>query len=202
MTLAVKVALNPNTINQTIALQFSDGRERVYRRPGQRFADVNVNQRLPFGSGSVMFWGAFSFKERTLLCVIDGNLYGNRYLQEVIQPFVIPAFQHIGAATMFQDDNARPHRERVVTDFLRQDNVNRMDLSPYSSDLNPIVHARDELGRRLLSNHAPPTNHAHLARMLVAESQAVPQDFFQRLANSMRRRCTECINARRGYTHN
>ena len=39
------------------ALQFSDGKERVNRRPGERFADVNVNQRLPFGGGSVMVWG-------------------------------------------------------------------------------------------------------------------------------------------------
>ena len=88
------------------ALQFRDGRERMYRRPGERFADVNVNQRLPFGDGSVMVWDAFSFNDRTPLYVIDGNLNGNRYLQEVIQPFVIPALQRIGAATMFQDDNA------------------------------------------------------------------------------------------------
>ena len=46
------------------ALRFSDGRERVYRRPGERFADVNVNQRLPFGGGSVMVWGAFLFNDR------------------------------------------------------------------------------------------------------------------------------------------
>ena len=33
---------------------------------------------------------------------------------------------------IFQDDNARPHRARVVTDFFRQHNVNRMDWPPYS----------------------------------------------------------------------
>ena len=51
------------------------------------------------------------------------------------------------------------------------------------------------------SKHAPPSNHAHLARMLVAEWQATPQAFFQRLVNSMRWRCADCINARGGYTH-
>ena len=97
------------------------------------------------------------------------NLNGSRYLLEVIQPFVIPALQRIGAAAMFQDDNARPHRARVFTDFLRQHNVNRMDLPSYSPDLKSIEHAWDEFGRRLRINHAPPTNYAHLARMLVAE---------------------------------
>ena len=53
-----------------------------------------------------MVWGAFSFNDRTPLYVIDGNLSGNRYLQEVIQPSVIPALQRIGAAAMFKDDNA------------------------------------------------------------------------------------------------
>ena len=71
------------------------------------------------------------------------NLIGNRYLQEVIQPFVIPALQRIGAVAMFLDENARPHHARVVTDFLRQHNVNRMDWPPYLPDLNPIEHARD-----------------------------------------------------------
>ena len=118
-----------------------------------------------------MVWGAFSFNDLTPLHVIDGNLNGNRYLLEVIQPFVISVLQRIGAAAMFQYDNARPHRARVVTDFLRQHNVNRMDWPPYSPDLNPIEHAWDELGCRLRSNYAPPTNHAHLARMTVAECQ-------------------------------
>ena len=122
-----------------------------------------------------MVWGAFSFNDWTSLYVADGNLNGNRYLQKVIQPFVIPALQRIGAAAMFQDDNTRPHRARVFTYFVRQHNVNRMDWPPYSPDLNPIEHAWDELGRRLRSNYAPPTNYAYLALMLVTEWQAIPQ---------------------------
>ena len=121
----------------------------MYRCPEERFADVNANQHLPFGGGSVMVWGAFLFNDRTPLYVIDGNLNGNHYLQEVIQPFVIPELLRISAVAMFEDDNARPHHARVVTDFLRQNNVNRMDWSPYSPDLNPIEHAWDELRRRL-----------------------------------------------------
>ena len=131
MSMRLKTPINQSISDESrFVLQFSDGRERVYRRPGQRFADANVNQRLPFGGGSFMVWSAFSFNDRTPLYVIDGHLNGNRYLQEVIQSFVILALKRIGAAAMFQDDNARTDRARVVTDFLRQRNVNRMDLLP------------------------------------------------------------------------
>ncbi|XP_041366837.1 uncharacterized protein LOC121381288 [Gigantopelta aegis] len=59
---------------------------------------------------------------RTPLYIINGNLIGQRYLNEIVQPFVIPLLQRIGPGAWFQDDNARPHRARVVTDFLQQQN--------------------------------------------------------------------------------
>ncbi|KAL5005261.1 hypothetical protein ScPMuIL_018717 [Solemya velum] len=55
-------------------MHFNDDREHVYRRPRERFADVNVSQRLPFGGGSAMVWDASSFHNQTPLTVIDGNL--------------------------------------------------------------------------------------------------------------------------------
>ena len=100
----------------------------------------------------------------------------------------------------FQDDNARPHRARVVTDFLQQQNVQHMDWPAYSSDLSPIEHAWDELGRQVRSHHVPAVNLRKLAQRLVAETQAIPQRYFQRLMNSMRQCCQECVNANGGYT--
>ena len=42
------------TDESRFSIQFNDGRVRVYRRPGERFADVNDRQRHRFGGGSVM----------------------------------------------------------------------------------------------------------------------------------------------------
>ena len=53
------------TDESRISIQFNDGRVRVYRRPGERFADVNVRQRHRFGGGSVMVWGGISIHHRT-----------------------------------------------------------------------------------------------------------------------------------------
>ena len=45
------------TDESRITLFRSDGRQRVYRRRGERFADACVLERDRFGGGSVMVWG-------------------------------------------------------------------------------------------------------------------------------------------------
>ena len=129
------------TDESRFSIQFNYGRVRVYRRPGECFADVNVRQRHRFGGGSVMVWGGISIHHRTPLYVVDGNLTGIHYLNEIIRPLVLPGLQQIGGGAVLQDDNARPHRARVVTDFLRQQGIARMDWPAYSPDLAPIEHA-------------------------------------------------------------
>ena len=189
------------TDESRFSIQFNDGRVRVYRHPGECFADVNVRQRHRFGGGSVMVWGGISIHHRTPLYVVDGNLTGIRYLNEIIRPLVLPGLQQIGGGAVLQDDNARPHRARVVTDFLRQQGIARMDWPAYSPDLAPIEHACDELGRRVRHNHAPPANLHDMGQLLMAEWQAIPQEFFRRPINSMRQPCVECTRAGGGFTH-
>ena len=92
-------------------------------------------------------WGGISIHHRTPLYVVDGNLTGIRYLNEIIRPLILPGIQQIGGGSVLQDDNARPHHARVVTDFLRQQGIARIDWPAYSPDLAPIEHAWDELGR-------------------------------------------------------
>ena len=157
----------------------------------------NLRTATRFGGGSVMVWGGISIHHRTPLYVVDGNLTG---IKEIIRPLVLPGIQQIGGGAVLQDDNARPHRARVVTDFLRQQGIARMDWPAYSPDLAPIEHAWDELGRRVRNNHAPPANLHDMGQLLMAEWQAITQEFFRRLINSMKQRCVECIRARGGFT--
>ena len=41
-------------------LSWADGRQLVWRRVGERFADVNVN-RVPHGGSGVMVWAGISY---------------------------------------------------------------------------------------------------------------------------------------------
>ena len=101
-------------------LDSTDGRSRVYRRVGERYADACVIQRQSFGSGSVTVWGGITAHGRTPLVVVAGNLTGIRYLDEIVQPYVIPFIQAQANNVTFQQDNARPHVARVVRDYLTQ----------------------------------------------------------------------------------
>lgn len=55
---------------------------------------------------------------KTDLLVIEGNLNANRYVQEVLTPHVVPYAGAIGDGFVLMDDNAGPHRGRVVDRLL------------------------------------------------------------------------------------
>ena len=102
-----------------------------------------------------MVWAGFSAHHRTPLHHVQGSLNGQRYRDEILRPPVVPALQQIGQQAALQDDNARPHRARVVNNILRQAGVNRMDWPACSRDLNPIEKLWDHLEQRVVRNHPP-----------------------------------------------
>ena len=72
-----------------------------------------------------MVWGGISFCFHTELLVLNGTLTGQCYINEVLQPVVLPFVQQ--HQVVLQDDNARPHRARIVQQFLQQNNVDHLD---------------------------------------------------------------------------
>ena len=58
----------------------------------------------------------------------------------------------MGQNSIFQDDNARPHRASIVDDFLQLNGVQRLELPPMSLDLSCIEHLWDILGRAVNKN--------------------------------------------------
>ena len=56
-----------------------------------------------------MAWAGISATAKTGLVLIDGNLNGQRYIDEVLTPHLLPfLFQMPVADPIFQDDNAKP----------------------------------------------------------------------------------------------
>ena len=177
-----------------------DGRLRVRRLPGERFRPGCQAHRVQAGGGSVHVWGAFHNSAKSPFVLPDGYLTGVLY-RGILQNTLVPFARHyFWNNYRYQDDNATPHRARVVLDFLQQGNVTKMEQPPRSPDCNPIEHLWDELGRAISSMDNPPQNHDELRQALLDKWAQIPVQCLQRLVASMPRRLAAIIAARGGNT--
>jgi len=105
-------------------ISIADGRVRVFRWKGERFAQNCLLERDRFGGGSVMVWGGIKGCRKTDLMIINGNLNSQCYVDNVLRPVVLPFFeQHPGC---LMHGNARPHTVRFTQSFLARHDVNVM----------------------------------------------------------------------------
>ena len=137
------------TDESVFRLSRAGGRIRVWRRKNERFADCNIIERDPCGCGSVILWADISNNFETDLVNINGTLTGQFYIDQVINPYIVPFFRGNRANFTLMDDNPCPHRAIIVRNCLQQAGIQTMDWPSRSAGLNPIEHAWDELGRRL-----------------------------------------------------
>jgi len=186
------------TDESRFCVSVADGRKRVWRRKGERYSSACVLQHNRFGGGSVMVWAGISGRHRTDLVIVDGTLTARRYIDQILEPHVLPFFESHPTVDILMQDNARPHAARITKDFLEESEISVMNWIPYSPDLNPLEHLWDELGRRVQLR--APTSRAALIRILLEEWAAIPQDVIRNLVRSMRSRCQACIDARGGHT--
>ena len=93
-----------------------------------------------------MVWSGVSWRYRTVLVVIEGKLTSRRYIDEILEPVVVPFLQNHADVTLYQQDNIRTHSARLTTDFLGQNNVHGLPWPAFSPDLSPINYLWDQLG--------------------------------------------------------
>ena len=99
------------------SLRPNGSRARVWRQRNASFQDNHMLGTTAFGGGDVTVWGCFSLECKLDLCVLRGNLTGQKYRDNVLAPRVVHHFDNHGLADspMFMDDNARP-RARGCSD--------------------------------------------------------------------------------------
>ncbi|GBM46727.1 hypothetical protein AVEN_209826-1 [Araneus ventricosus] len=59
-------------------------------------------------------------------------------LSEILHPLVRPFITSMGTDAIFIDDNARPHRARLVRSYLGSETIPQIAWPARSPDLNPI----------------------------------------------------------------
>ncbi|XP_046581192.1 uncharacterized protein LOC124288669 [Haliotis rubra] len=90
---------------------------------------------------------------RTDLHICQGRVTAVYYRDHIITPHVLPCAPRHGQGFIFQDDNARAHRARVVIDHLWQNQIQTLPWPAMSPDLSPIEHLWDMLVRRVEGRH-------------------------------------------------
>ncbi|GFT79476.1 transposable element Tcb1 transposase [Trichonephila clavipes] len=134
---------------------------------------------------------------RTDLHIFDaGSVNGTRYCNEILLPYVRLFRGAMGLQFIFLDDNAPCHRTVAAEQLLESEDIERMDWTARSPDLNPIEHVWDFLGRRLAACTLPPVTIRELRLALQDEWAAMPQQLIDTLILSMGRRCETCLAVR------
>ena len=83
--------------------------------------------------GGVMVWADISYRQRTQMHFIIGNLNAQIYHDEILRPIVVPFIRrhHL----MLEHDSERPHVARICTQFLEAENGLVLSWPAYPPDM-------------------------------------------------------------------
>ena len=147
--------------------------------------------------------GCISYDCKLDLLTVPGTLIGQRYLDKILEAAVVSHFDinhSLASRPIFMDDNARPHRARIVVDFLNNDAVDTLPWSAKSPGLNSIEHVWDLLGRKVRERDQAVQNLREQERALVQAWNRIPLCRIHRLITSLRSHVRDTISVNGSYT--
>ncbi|GFX09908.1 transposable element Tcb2 transposase [Trichonephila clavipes] len=182
------------TDESRFTMESDSGRLLIWREERTRYHQSNTVERHSYRGGGILVWAGISLGGHTDLHVFHGGtVTGLRYRDEILDPYVRPYAAAIGNDIILMDDNARPHRARIVEEYLEDHGLERMEWPARSPDLNPIEHLWDYLGREVAALNPPPRSLHELKQGLLCVWSSLPIPVSDNLINSMGNRCRQCI---------
>ncbi|GFV24604.1 transposable element Tc3 transposase [Trichonephila clavipes] len=156
-------------------MESDSGRLLIWREQRTRYHQSNTVERHSYRGGGILVWAGISLGGHTDLHVFHGGtVTGLRYRDEIFDPYVRPYAAAIGNDFILMDDNARPHRARIVEEYLKDYGLERMEWPARSPDLNPIEHLWDYLGREVAALNPPPRSLHELKQGLLCVWSSLP----------------------------
>ncbi|GFX43706.1 transposable element Tcb1 transposase [Trichonephila clavipes] len=107
------------------SLQSDSRRTLIWSAPGTRYHQENTIERHRYGGAGWLVWGEIILGSRTDLHVQSVKMTGHIYRDVILEQHVRMFLGTMGVE--FMDDNARPHRENIVDEYLQSEDITRMD---------------------------------------------------------------------------
>lgn len=160
-----------------------------------------VSSKRNFGGGSLMVWAAFSFHNRTPICVISTRMTSKMYTELLDEVLIDFLEQPPDENAIFQQDNAPIHVSRASQLWFQQKNIKLLEWPARSPDLNPIENMWGNLCRRVYSGGRQFQTVPDLRKAIIDEWAKIPLSEFQKVVLSMPNRIFEVINKSGSWTH-
>jgi transposase len=180
----------------------SDGRQWIWKKPGEGLSDRTVEETLKFGGGSLMVWGCMLWDGIGYLARIDGGLDADLYC-EILNDELdksLREYKKNPTDVIFQHDNDPKHTSKKAKNLLRNKPFEVMTWPSQSPDLNPIEHLWFHVKKRLASYETPPTSIHVLWTRVEVEWEKIEPSVCQGLIASMPKRVKTVLKSKGGFT--
>jgi hypothetical protein len=179
-----------------------DGYKRVWRKPGCQLQDWHVRQVVKFGGGSVMAWGAISYRGVGKLVFIDGKMDARKFIDilSVGYPETLSMHQFAPDEVFLQQDNDPKHNSRSAREWVSGHGIRVIPWPSCSPDMNIIEHVWNYIDTRLRDRPQQPKSIDELKLAILEEWHSIPLEYIHALYDSMFRRIEALLKAKGGYT--
>ena len=104
--------------------------------------DASLDPKHPV---KVHVWAGISYEGNTSICIFQGIIDANLYIQ-ILEQTLVPFLEQVYPnGYRFMQDNDPKHTSRTAQQFFREKNINWWRTPPESPDANPIENMWHEL---------------------------------------------------------
>jgi hypothetical protein len=114
-------------------------------------------------------FGSMERRNQSFIESVQDTLNGERYVNEIVVPYIAPCAAAHALVFLFQQDNARPYTSNVTRAALNGNNVRVLYWPVLSTDISPIKHIWDMIKCKISNNydsHLDPYNRKRNKRKL------------------------------------
>nr|CAD7573709.1 unnamed protein product [Timema californicum] len=158
----------------------------------------HVQEVHTFTGGSVIFWAGMMLGHRTPLIPIRGTMTSIQYMQDIVEPIVLPYRRAVGHRFIKANDNAMQHHGHMVQQCLKNNDIVIMEWPAQSPDMRQIENNLDMLKQAIHCLSHPPENVQQLIGSVLEEWANLALEDIDNLIGSMLARVEELfLNGRR-----